>query len=272
MSTTLEQGTQEQPGFGAALASELIKVRNNRSLWVLLLVTLLLCVGITALVAGFGGAESMFERQSDGAAGSRFEVMYFGSYLGVWAYAFFAAQFVAAEFSSGLITYTLTATPRRSRVLLAKLAIVVGIGLVAGVAISMINFIITQGVVMAAGYPGLALADDGLLRVLLVFLPVQMAFWAGAAMLAAAAVRTAAPTVIVLFVGSMLPVVSAGLLPPAFGETIPRWMPGAVIESLSGLAVPGTAGYLPLPAATIAILVWSAAFVAVGLAAFRRDV
>ena len=49
-------------------------------------------------------------------------------------------------------------------------------------------------------------------------------------------------------------------------------MTGAAAESLAGLAVPGTAGYLPALPAAVVVIVWSAVFTAVAMVVFtHRD-
>lgn len=252
--------------------AELIKVRLSPSLWILLLVTMLISVGLTGLIAGFGGAESLGDVQS-GETGSRYEILFFGATLGVWAFAFFGASFSAGEFVSGAIGYTFTATPRRTRVLVAKLVIVLGIGSIAGLLVSLINFAITQGVLTLNEYPTLSLNEPELLRAVLVFIPAQMAVWGALSLLLGFLIRRTAPTVIVLLLGSFLPVVTAQFLPTAWGETVPRWMPGAAIESLAGLSSPGSPGFLPASAATVAVIGWLLLFGIIGgLSVKYRDV
>ncbi len=259
-------------GLARTLRSEMIKVRRSPSLWTLLIVTLAISVGLTAIIAGLGGAPALYERQSaDG--GSRYEVLFFGAALGVWAYAFFGAAFSAGEFGGGLVGYTFVVTPRRSRVVFAKLILVAVLGVVAGVVVSLINFVITQTVLRAGGYPALSFDDPQLVRAVLVFIPAQMAVWGCLALLLGFVVRRTAVTVIGLFLGSFLPVVMAQFLPRAWGETVPRWMPGAAMESLAGLATPGSPGFLPVLPALLAIVGWLVLGILVSLVwVGRRDV
>lgn len=258
--------------LGRIVRGELIKVRRSPTLWILLMVTMLVSVGLTGLIAGFGGAESLEEVQAT-SGGGRYEILFFGATLGVWAYAFFGASFSAGEFGGGVIGYTFTAAPRRTRVLLAKLIIVVATGLIAGVLVSLVNFAITQGVLALSGYHTLSPTDPDLLRAVLVFIPAQMAVWGALSLLLGFLLRRTAPTVLVLFIGSFLPVVTAQFLPSAWGETVPRWMPGAAIESLSGLSAIGSPGYLPVGAALAAVVAWLLLFGVIGsLAVERRDV
>lgn len=254
------------------LHAELIKVRHSRTLRAVLAITVGLSLGITALVTTFGGADVLAEYQAvDG--GGRYEILFFGSTFGVWAYAFFAAGFAAAEFRNGMINYTFAATANRNRVLLAKAILVAAGGLIIGIVTSLINFAVTQGVLVATGHPSLSLGEPGLLRVILVFIPAQLAVWGVLAVFLGGALRVTTPTVLILLLGSLLPVLVAEFLPTAWGDTVPRWMPGALIESLAGLSVPGSPGYLPLPLAIPAVAVWLIAFAVAGLHWYRtRDV
>lgn len=254
------------------LHAELIKVRHSRTLRAVLAITVGLSLGITALVTAFGGAETLARHQAV-EGGGKYEILFFGSTFGVWAYAFFAAGFAAAEFRNGMINYTFAATSDRNRVLLAKAILVAAGGLIIGIVTSLINFGVTQGVLTLTGHPALSLGEPGLLRVVLVFIPAQLVIWGVLAVFLGGALRVTTPTVLILFLGSLLPVLIAQFLPAAWGDTVPRWMPGALIESLAGLSVPGTPGYLPLLAALPAVAVWVVAFAVAGLLGYRtRDV
>lgn len=45
---------------------------------------------------------------------------------------------------------------------------------------------------------------------------------------------------------------------PGYAAIVPRWVPGAAVESLSGVAEVGTPGFLPLPLALVAVGLWFA--------------
>ncbi|HLT62374.1 MAG TPA: hypothetical protein VK020_14340 [Microlunatus sp.] len=256
----------------ATIKSELIKVRHSRVLRAVLAITLALSLGITVLVTIFGGADTLAEHQAV-AGGAKFEVMFFGSSFGVWAYAFFAAGFAAAEFRDGMIDYTFAATADRRRVLLAK-AVVVGVGgVLIGLVTSLANFALTQAVLTVTGHPALSLTEPGLLRVVIVFIPAQLMTWSLLALFLGAAIRTTTPTVLLLFLGTLLPILLAQFLPPVWGETVPRWTPGALIESLAGLATPGSPAYQPVLPAAAGVLAWLVIFGIVGVRTYRvRDV
>lgn len=256
----------------ATIMSELIKVRHSRTLRAVLVIALALSLGITVLVTVFGGADTLAERQAV-AGGAKFEVMFFGSSFGVWAYAFFAAGFAASEFRDGMIDYTFAATADRRRVLLAKAIIVGAGGVLIGLVTSLINFLLTQAVLTLTGHPALSPTEPSLFRVLTVFIPAQLLVWSLLALFLGAAIRTVTPTVLLLLLGTLLPILLSQFLPPVWGETVPRWTPGALIESLAGLATPGSPAHQPVPTAAAGLLVWLLVFGTVGTRAYQiRDV
>jgi ABC-type transport system involved in multi-copper enzyme maturation permease subunit len=216
-------------------------------------------------------------------AGARIEdAVSVGSFAAVIAAGVLGALFITAEYRRGLIRVTLTASPRRGRVLAAK-AIVIGV------------------VTFAAGLAGVAIAlPVGLNRlragnnpILPVTALTELRVIAGAAALIAVAavlalaigvvLRRGALAVTVVIVGIVLPYLLAiTALPTGAADWVLRTTPAAGIAVEQSLpAYPQVAaaytpmsGYYPLaPWAGFAVLcAWTAA--ALALAAFllhRRD-
>jgi len=73
---------------------------------------------------------------------------------------------VTSEYGTGMIRLTLTATPRRGRVLAAKAAVVGGVTLVAGLVTATVTFLVAQAVFAAHGVPTASLADGDRVEVL----------------------------------------------------------------------------------------------------------
>lgn len=265
---TRPSGRRRPPGAAAALASEW------RKLWALpanrgiLAAAFGLSVGITLLMVVFGDTAAIGREQDE----SRYSVVFFGSTLAVWVFCALAANTVASEYRSGAIALTLTATPRRWRVLAAKLVIVATLALLGGLAISFANFAITQVVLMASGGPSINLSDPGALRAVLSYIPVSALSQSLLAACAAVVLRSAPAAVVFTALLGTLPIVGAQFMGSWWGDNVPRYMTGAAAESLAGLAVPGTPGYLPVLPAALVIVVWSAVFTIVAMAVFsRRD-
>ena len=121
-----------KPRFFDTLASEWVKLTTLRSTYLTIGLGVLLSFGTTALVAlavgnsfdggGIGTAEEVVaEPIITSMVGNIFTLIVF-SVFGVLA--------SSSEYSSGMIRLTLTATPKRGRVLLAKLLLVTAATLV----------------------------------------------------------------------------------------------------------------------------------------------
>lgn len=248
-------------GFTPALVSEWRKFRALSTTRVVLGVAVALSLGVSALIVLFGGGHNAADVQADG----RYDVIFFGSGLGVWAFVFLSAHFVAVEFRAGLGERTFVATPRRTRVLLAKLAVLVGVGLLGGCVLSALNVALTQGVLGLGGHPTLDLTDPGLLRPALLYIGLSMAVQGVLAALIAVIVRHAFGALIVTIMLTALPVTLAEFFGRAYADVVPRWVAGAAVESLSGVSEPGSPGYLPPGPALLAVALWLAAAGAVSL-------
>ncbi|HUA31285.1 MAG TPA: ABC transporter permease subunit [Streptosporangiaceae bacterium] len=207
-----------------------------------------------------------------------------GDFSGVIAVAVVAAMFVAAEYTHGLISVTLAATPRRGRVLAAKAIVIAAVTFVAGLA----------GVAAAVPLGERVLRDHGNF---IAPLPVvtEVRVMAGtAAVLAVVAVfalavgsalRSTTAAVTAVLAGVVLPYfvsVALPILPVAASDWMLRVTPAAAFAvqgtspqypQVSGTYLPFF-GYYPVgPWTGFAVLCgWTA--VALGLAAFllrRRD-
>lgn len=255
------------PGFGATLRSEWFRFWALPSNRVILLVTLALTVGVTLLMVVFGDSANLAREQAEG----EYSVAFFGAQFGVMAFSALAAAVVASEYR-GPIGYTLTATPRRWRTLAAKLLIIAGLGAAVGVVVSLVNFTVTQTAMDWAGEPTIGLGDPGMLRAALLFVPLGMVVQPLLTACAAVVLRSAPGAFVFVVLLGFLPITLAPFLGLWWGENVPRYMTGAAVESVAGIAVPGTEAYLPTLGALAVIVVWVGAFVGVATAVFsRRD-
>ncbi|MBR8740401.1 hypothetical protein [Nocardiopsis sp. MG754419] len=264
--TTL--GEVRPPGFGAALGSEWRKFPALPANRVMVLVALLLTAGVSALMVVFGDSAALAREQAEG----EYAVVFFGSHFATLAFAALAAHVIASEYR-GLAVYTLTATPRRWRPLVAKLVVVSTVGAAVGLVVSLVSFAITQGVLAMAGEESLSLTAPGMLRAVLVFVPLGTVVQSLLTACAAVVLRSAPGAFVAVLLLGLLPVSLAPFLGPWWGENVPRYMTGAAVESVAGMTVPGSEGHLPTLAAVAVIVVWVCVFVAGAVAVFsRRDV
>src|SRR5690606_27406912 len=115
--------------------SEWVKLTTLRSTYLTITLGIVLSIGTSALVAlavgnSFDGSgvataeEVVAEPIITSMVGNIFTII---------AFSVFGVLVTSSEYSSGMIRLTLTATPRRGRVLLAKLLLVTGTTMVFGV-------------------------------------------------------------------------------------------------------------------------------------------
>ncbi|WP_052810133.1 ABC transporter permease subunit [Streptomonospora alba] len=263
---TASSAAPHAPGFTATLRSEWAKLLAWPSNRVLIAVTLALTVGVTTLMGLFGDTAALAREQAQG----EYSVIFFGATFGVWTFSALAANVVAGEYRQGSIVWTLTATPRRWRVLAAKLLIVGTLAVLTGLVVSLVGFHLTQAVLQGAGYDGLRLADPGLLRAVLVYIPVSMAVQSLMTASTAVVLRSAPGAFFAVAGLGLLPIAVAPFLGGWWGENIPRYMTGAAAESVAGIAVPHTPGYLPTVPAAVVIALWLILFIGVAMAVFHR--
>jgi ABC-2 type transport system permease protein len=243
----------------ALLRSELLKLRSTRTTLGLLAAMVGLALFAVAL-HGLGVAESALDAGSEQLT----EVLGRGELLGVLFAALLGGMSVAAELRHGTIRPTFLVTPRRGRVVTAKVCVCMlvgaGFGLVAcalaaGVGAAAIS---SRGIELQLG------ADDYLLFV--VGGTVAAALWAAIGVGVAGVVRSQVPALIgicgwVLFVESILLTGAAD---------VGRFAPGAAAAAITGQD-PET---LIAPAAGVLVLaLYGAAAAGAGLiSTTRRDV
>ena len=203
---------------------------------------------------------------ADAQAESEYAVIFYSSGLTTWAFVYLAAHFVAIEFQ-GVGQSTFVATARRTRVLAAKLALIAIGGLLVGLVASVTTAAATQGLLALRGYEPLDLTDPGLARAVLVLVGTSMAVQGLIAAAFAVLTRSTAAGVVITGLISLVPVSIAPLMGEWYSEHVPRWLPGAAVESLAGVAAPESYGYLPMPLAATALAVWLT--VLLGAAALR---
>ena len=146
--------------FFVTVRSEWTKLASLRGTALKLALAFLLSVGLTALLALMIGAT-----WDDASPAARAEhdptgIGLFGSTFSMIVFAVLGATAVTSEYSSGMIRLTLTATPRRGRVLAAKAAVVGAVTLVVGLVTAIVTFLVAQAVLASYGVraSGLAMA------------------------------------------------------------------------------------------------------------------
>lgn len=247
--------------FGHLLRSETIKVLSVRSTWWTLAVAIGLSVGISLL---FSAAT-----RDVGAGFAPVNAILIPIQFTMLVAGILGAIVVTGEYSTGMIRSTLTAEPRRGRVLIAK-AIVVGLVVAVVTALTFLVAIVVTAPILTTQ---IDFGDPEASMIPLVLGVVSMVAFAllglGMGFLIRAGAGAIAATVGILFV---LPIV-VGLFSIA-GESW-RWIVDAgrylPSQAASTLTTPGGAGDDMWPAA-IALTAWVVVPLALGWLALRsRD-
>ena len=158
--------------FWDTLASEWVKLTSLRFTQI----TLGLGLGISLATAAIAGV-AMGSTQSEWPSNlhpATFSMI--GNIFSLIIYSVFGVMVMAGEYSSGMMRLTLTATPRRGRVFLAKLMLVSLIVLVFGLMTTLGMFLITKEVLGAYGIH-LAGFGDANTRQIVIGLGVAMPFF-----------------------------------------------------------------------------------------------
>lgn len=253
--TAADTSIPAEPGIFSTLISEWRKARALRSTLVGVTVILLLGAGVGAFIALVGDGSAIAEAQAE----NEYSVVFYSSSLSTWVFAFLAASLLASEFG-GMGEATFVATARRGRVLAAKLVLVAAGGLIVGLLASVVAVAATQGVLADRGIELLDLTDPVLARAVVLFMGASMAVHGVLAACIAVFTRSAAGAVAATGLMTLAPINLAQFLGQWYASTVPRWMPGAAVESVAGLSAPGSYVYLSAPASAVCLVVWIAVF------------
>lgn len=267
----------------ALLRSELLKIRTTKTVYWLLALTMLLAGGITALFMLFqvisetpvplGSIEGQRAVLGNLATQSGAQVIMLS--LGVLA--------LGAEFRHGTITSTLLGTPRRARVVMAKLASVILVGLVYAVAALGIGLAVYLVWMQIRG-ESVSLGGD--LWRILVGNALVLVLYGAIGMGVGALIRN---QIVALIVAILYAWILDGLLALAINAVRPLrdagvagYLPGQAAAGLQWAAEPAAAegqpaftlvDYLPQWAGGLVLLGWAVLFCLLGIRlALSRDI
>jgi ABC-2 type transport system permease protein len=229
---------RRRAGFGAALRSELTKIRTVRSTYWTLAFMVVITVLIGLLACATTGPD---------AVGPGYDPTYLsleGFIFGQLIIVVLGALTITSEYSSGMIRASLTAQPRRTTVFAAKAAAVALVALAAGLIASFSSFLLGQAVLDNRDM-GTSLGHPHVLRAVIgagLFLAVAglMALGLGAVFRYAAGAVTAA--IMVLFMS--LPMET--FLPDTWQTAVDKWIPiNAGSQIWSTVVVPSAHQFSP---------------------------
>jgi ABC-type transport system involved in multi-copper enzyme maturation permease subunit len=256
-----------RPGFRGAARSELTKLRSVRSTYYTLIAFFLAGVAFS-VAASEGNRGNATGPQFDSTATSLQGAVYLGELIIV----VIGALVITAEYSTRMVSTSLTAMPRRMVLYAAKAAVLACVTLAVALVTSFASFFVGQAI-LASTHTGASITSPGALRAVLLSAAVVtccalLAFGLGAI------IRYTAGAVTTLFGVVFLVPLLAQYLPASWYHAMARWLPGGVALSpiLKTRPNPGTP---PLwgPYGELAVFVGYAliAVLAGALVFLRRD-
>lgn len=150
-----------QANLISVLRSEWIKLRTVRSTFIALGIIILLGVGVGALIC-LAVASNYAHRHSDSVFDPT-SISLAGLGLGQLAVAVLGALMITSEYSTGMIRTSLTAVPRRGRLLSAKAGVFAAVMLLIGEITAFGAFLVGQAV-LSGRAPHASLAQANVLR------------------------------------------------------------------------------------------------------------
>jgi len=261
-------GSRYHLTFGRVLSSEWVKFRSLRSTLWTLLITVVVMVGFTALIAAVWRSNIDSISQDPDAVGlGGVDALTIGVNFAQLAIAVLGALTIAGEYSTGMIRSTFSMVPRRTPALLAKALLVALVTFVVTGVATVISYLVAvpflSGTVFA-----LDLSDASTLRVL-VGIPLYLSAIAVLAMGVGALVRNSA--------GAIFSLVALLLVIPGVFSGVPlKWMNtlAEYLPSQAGnqLLTANPTGSLSSWAGFGVMVVWAVvAFGAAVVIAKRRD-
>jgi ABC-2 type transport system permease protein len=257
--------------FIATLTSEWTKLRTLRTTWVTLGVGVVLAVGITALLAIVTGTTWDDWSAADRESFEPTLLALGGTFFSSIAFALLGVSAAASEYSSGMMRLTLTATPRRGRVLAAKVVVVAALTLVAGAIATLATFLLGQAILGSYGLETESLTESAVARALVggsLLTPVLPAI----AIALAVMLRSKAGAITAVLALIFAPMIFGGLLPSSWKDDVLIYLPGAAGDGLTVAPLEDGGSYLAPGVAVAVIAAWLAAFLgSAHLALTRRD-
>jgi ABC-2 type transport system permease protein len=267
------ESKQSSPGLGATLASEFVKLRSVRATYVEILLAVGLALGMTALIclaigSSFDGLSPQDQAEFDPVFTS-----FFGTAFGGIVLIVLGVTFVSSEYTSGMIRLTLTTTPRRGRVLLAK-ALLIGLVTLGVGALMNVGAVLVGQAVLGTYDIETASFNDGDVRQAVLAAVLTAPVWPllGAAM--GAIMRSTASAITTILATLFAPAIFGPLFPEWWQKNVLAYLPGSANDSLlMANPAPGTLTYLePLPAVAV-LLAWMLLLFGVAYVLLkRRDV
>jgi ABC-2 type transport system permease protein len=217
--------------FRDVVHSEWTKIRTVRSTWFTLLATVVIVVGLGALIGEGVGSHYHNASFSDKATFDPTQISFFSLLFGQLAIAVLAVLVVSSEYGTGMIRTSLQAVPNRTWFLGAKVVVFTAVALVVGEVLSFATYFVVQPLLKAGPAPHSTLGQPHVLRAVVgagLYLTVSGLLSLG---IAALIRHTAGAITIVVAVYFVLPGVS-NALPSNWEHTVQEFLPTGAGEQI----------------------------------------
>lgn len=198
--------------FTRTLHAEWVKLRSLRSTWYAVACLFAVGLGITALSMNSTGAERRTAEVWDPTRLSLTTYVVAQLIIGV-----LGILVVTSEYATGLVRTSVAATPRRHRLLAAKVVVATALAAVAGQVLVVAAFLLGQALLAGHGVPHAALGDPGVLAALA---------GGGLYLSAIALLAIGLGTIVRATAGALATLVGIVFLVPAIAGVFPSWMRG----------------------------------------------
>jgi ABC-2 type transport system permease protein len=255
--------------FSATLRSEWTKLRSLRSTKVMLAAGLLLALALSALLANVVGNTWDDWKPADRRDYEPIGAALIGQLASAILFLVLGVKAATAEYGSGMMRLTLTATPRRGRVLAAKGLVVAAVTLVAALVCNVAMFLMAQVILSAYGLETTSLGDGDALRAVLASSALAPLFPViGLAL--GIALRSTAATIIAVLAVIFVPPFLGGVLPRSWQGDALEYVPMAASDAIALGHLPGAAEGLSPAVAALVVAGWLVVFLGGAWALFER--
>ena len=261
-------GPARRATFPEAMDSEFTKIRSVRSTWWTLLVSLIVSVGISFLIAAVTSANWNSLTPADRASMDMSSVVS-GVYFGVLVTGELGVLVVTTEYTTGMMRTALTAFPRRGTLFTAKALVLAAVVLLLGLIIAFASYGLAEPFYSRHGVQ-LSLGHAANLRALLA-VPVYLMLVALMGLAFGFLLRhTAAAISSLMGLMFVIPIIT-NFLPGSFGKDVNKVVPSNAGSAMmtTKQAVNGNPHLTPL-AGFIALLIWVAVLLVPALLLFRK--
>ncbi|GHH27762.1 ABC transporter permease [Lentzea cavernae] len=203
--------------FGHALHAEWVKLRSLQSTWYTLACLFAVGLGVAAMATGRAGDEYRSASAAellawDPTARSLTAYLVAQLVIGV-----LGTLVVTSEYATGLVRTSLVVTPRRHRLLAAKVVVTTAVAVVAGQVLMFATFLLGQALLAAQDVPHAELGGPGVLSAVV----------GGGLYLAAIALfAIGLGTILRATAGAITTLVGVVFLVPALAGLFPAWFQG----------------------------------------------